>query len=77
MKFLVDAQLLKRFCIWMSAAGHDVLHTLDLPNGNSTPDGEILELAEHDDRIVISKDDDFVQSFLLARRPPKLLLMLK
>lgn len=75
MKFLVDAQLPKRFCTWMTAAGHDALHTLDLPKGNRTPDNEIIDLAEQEERVVITKDDDFVQSFLLSRRPPKLLLI--
>lgn len=75
MRFLVDAQLPKRFCSWIEAAGHDALHTLDLPRRNLTPDDEIIRLAEQDDRIVITKDDDFVQSFLISRRPPKLLLV--
>lgn len=75
MKFLVDAQLPKRFCAWMTAAGHDALHTLDLPKGNHTSDNEIIDLAEQDERVVITKDDDFVQSFLLSGRPSKLLLI--
>ncbi len=75
MKFLVDAQLPKRFCAWMKAAGYDALHTLDLPRHNRTSDTEIIELAEQEDRIVITKDDDFVRSFLISRRPSKLLLI--
>jgi predicted nuclease of predicted toxin-antitoxin system len=31
MKFMVDAQLPRKFVIWLSEAGHDALHTLDLP----------------------------------------------
>ncbi len=31
MKFLVDAQLPRRFATWLTDAGHDALHTLDLP----------------------------------------------
>ena len=31
MKFLIDAQLPRRFCSWLVAAGHDATHTLDLP----------------------------------------------
>ena len=40
MKFLVDAQLPKRLAEWLNEAGHDTLHTLDLPRGNRTPDAE-------------------------------------
>lgn len=75
MKFLVDAQLPKRFCVWLTDAGHDALHTLELPHGNRTTDGEILEVAERAQCIVVTKDDDFVQSFLIAGRPAKLLLV--
>ena len=75
MKFLVDAQLPRRFCLWIEAAGHDALHTLDLPRRNLTSDDEIIRLAEQDDRIVVTKDDDFDRSFLISGQPPKLLLV--
>lgn len=75
MKFLVDAQLPKRFCAWLIEAGHDATHTLDLPQGNRTPDALLLEIAEREQRIVITKDDDFVQSHLIAGRPGQLLLV--
>ncbi|MHB1188522.1 DUF5615 family PIN-like protein [Thiobacillus sp.] len=75
MKFLVDAQLPRRFCGWLTEVGHDALHTLELPLGNRTTDNEILDAAEREQRIVVTKDDDFVQSFLIAGRPKKLLLV--
>ncbi|WP_300970662.1 DUF5615 family PIN-like protein [Thiocapsa sp.] len=31
MRFIVDAQLPRRLARWLNARGHDVLHTLDLP----------------------------------------------
>ena len=65
MKFLVDAQLPRRFANWLNEAGQDALHTLDLPKKNLSSDGEIIARARQDGRIVISKDADFVQSFLL------------
>jgi predicted nuclease of predicted toxin-antitoxin system len=75
MKFIVDAQLPRRLTLWLSANGYDALHTLDLPKANQTTDAEIVLLAEQEDRIVITKDADFVNSFLLYRKPPKLLLV--
>jgi predicted nuclease of predicted toxin-antitoxin system len=74
MRFLVDAQLPRRFCMWLSEAGYDAAHTL-VPRGNRTTDNEVLELAEREQRVVVTKDDDFVQSFLIAGRPAKLLLV--
>ena|SRR5579863_3345121 len=75
MKLLVDAQLPRRLAIVLSAQGHDVLHTLDLPLGNRTSDGEINVIAVRENRIVVTKDSDFVTSFVLHRMPPKLLLV--
>jgi predicted nuclease of predicted toxin-antitoxin system len=74
-KFLVDAQLPRRLTRWLQQAGHDALHTLDLPQGNRTRDAEIVRRANDDDRIVVTKDADFVSSFTLTREPRKLLLI--
>jgi predicted nuclease of predicted toxin-antitoxin system len=74
-KFLVDAQLPRRLIHQLREAGHDAIHTLDLPDGNRTTDVQILEISEQERRVVATKDDDFVNSFLLMRRPYKLLLI--
>jgi predicted nuclease of predicted toxin-antitoxin system len=75
MRFLVDAQLPRRIVAWLEAQGFDTLHTLDLPDGNQTTDAAIATLAVREQRIVITKDSDFVDSFILQREPEKLLLV--
>ena len=75
MRFLVDAQLPKRLARWLTEAGHDAVHTLDLPLGNRTPDAEIVSIAMREKRVVVTKDDDFVRSFLLSGEPSSLLLI--
>jgi predicted nuclease of predicted toxin-antitoxin system len=75
MKFLLDAQLPRRLAQALRAAGHDAIHTLDLPEGNRTIDGEINLIAEREGRVVVTKDADFVNSFYLSGRPQKLLLI--
>ena len=50
------------------------MHTLDLPLKNLTPDHEVINLAKQDGRIVVSKDADFVQSFLITGDPRLLLI---
>lgn len=75
MKLLVDAQLPRRLAIWLKDAGHEALHTLDLPQANLTPDAEVIAVADRDGRIVVTKDDDFVQSFLIQGKPQRLLLI--
>jgi predicted nuclease of predicted toxin-antitoxin system len=75
MKFLVDAQLPRRLAIRLQEAGHDAIHTLDLPEGNRTSDHEIVVTARNEKRVVITKDADFVNSFVLSQEPEKLLLI--
>jgi len=75
MKFLIDAQLPRRMAGWLIQAGHDALHTLDLPAGNRTSDAEVIACAMREARIVVTKDDDFVQFYLLNGTPPRLLLV--
>jgi predicted nuclease of predicted toxin-antitoxin system len=75
MKFLVDAQLPRRLVYRLREAGHDALHTLDLPNGNRTSDADINALSMQESRTVVTKDADFVSSFIVSRVPYKLLVI--
>lgn len=75
MKFLVDAQLPRRLALAITEQGHDALHTLDLPDTNRTTDAQINSLSQQDQRVVITKDADFVNSFLVSGLPYKLLLI--
>ena len=76
LRFLVDAQLPKRLADFLAFhTGCDCLHTLDLPAANRTQDGSITRLSMEERRVVITKDADFVNSFLLHGQPYKLLLV--
>ena len=75
MKFLVDAHLPRRLCRQLVEAGHDAIHTTELPAGNRTADGDINQLSVAEGRVVVSKDTDFYYSHLLMQRPQKLLLV--
>ena len=75
MKFLVDAQLPRHLAVTFNWHGQDALHTLDLPEGNHTSDWRINEISLEEQRVVITKDADFVNSFLLSGAPYKLLLV--
>jgi predicted nuclease of predicted toxin-antitoxin system len=72
-KFLIDAQFPKRLSRLLQAAGYDAVHTCDLPLQNATPDEAINKLSVQEQRILISKDADFYNSFLLRQQPYKLL----
>jgi len=73
MKFLIDAQLPKKLSLFLNYKGHDSLHTLDLPSKNKSKDSELNLLSIEEQRIVISKDMDFVESLLVSDKPYKLL----
>jgi predicted nuclease of predicted toxin-antitoxin system len=75
MRFLVDAHLPRRLVSRLRESGFEAIHTLDLPLGNRTPDSLINELSIRKQYIVITKDADFVNSFLLHHKPHKLLLV--
>ncbi len=75
MKFLVDADLPRRLALQLRAVGHDALYTLDLPHGNRTTDAEINLLSIQEERVVVTRDSDFVNSFILNRQPYKFLLI--
>ncbi|HEY1376651.1 MAG TPA: DUF5615 family PIN-like protein [Gemmataceae bacterium] len=75
MRFLIDAQLPSRMVAWLVGAGGDAKHTLDLPDGNRSTDQQVIAVADREQRVVVTKDADFVNSHLLSGRPGKLLLV--
>jgi len=75
MKFIVDAQLPKSLARFLSERGFDSIHTLDLPRKNVTDDLEINRISLEENRIVISKDSDFYDSYTAHKEPYKLLYL--
>jgi predicted nuclease of predicted toxin-antitoxin system len=74
-KFLIDAQLPVRLATYLSRAGHDVVHSSALPDGNRTSDQVLADIADVDDRVMVTKDCDFEISHTLRRSPRRLLLV--
>jgi predicted nuclease of predicted toxin-antitoxin system len=75
LNLLIDAHLPRRMISWLTSAGCDAVHTLDLPDGNATTDDQVIRVADREGRVVVTKDSDFVSSHLLTGRPGKLLLI--
>ncbi|WNJ17650.1 DUF5615 family PIN-like protein [Pontibacter sp. G13] len=71
--FIVDAQLPRRLAYWMRDKGYDVVHTLDLEEQNQTEDLKIIQLSMAEKRVVVTKDSDFYDQFILKGEPFKLL----
>ena len=77
MKFIVDAQLPLRLKLWLISQGFDSIHTDDLAaEWNYEPqDEEISKIAFEENRIVISKDRDFLKLHILQGKLPRILLI--
>lgn len=59
----------------MNSFGFDSIHTIELNNKNNTSDEEINEISIRDKRIVISKDSDFYNRYLIKNEPYKLIII--
>ncbi len=75
MKFLIDAQLPARLAEFLNRAGHDAVHTSKLPDGNRSTDRQVALRADTDDRVVVTKDQDFRDGHLLGASPRRLLVV--
>jgi predicted nuclease of predicted toxin-antitoxin system len=73
-QFLIDAQLPERLAGLLNAAGHDAVHTSQLPEGNRTTDTALAAVADDEDRVVVTKDHDFRDTHLLRQAPRRLLV---
>jgi predicted nuclease of predicted toxin-antitoxin system len=75
MKFIVDAQLPRQLSRRLVSIGHDSLHALDLPDGNRSTDQVLTDLSVSEQRVLVTKDTDFVDSLIIRKVPFKLLLV--
>ena len=75
MKFIIDAQLPLQLSQWLVYKGYDAVHTLQLPEKNLTDDTIVIQISMEQERIVISKDSDFYDNFILKGQPYKLLMV--
>jgi predicted nuclease of predicted toxin-antitoxin system len=75
MKFIIDAQLPYGIAMFLKDKGIDAIHTNDLPDKARTKDSQIRIIAEIENRIVITKDYDFIDSHILKKSPQQLLIV--
>lgn len=75
MKFLVDAQLPYGITWILNSRGYNAIHTDNLPEREKTTDSQIREISIRENRIVITKDLDFLDSHYIHKIPQKLLLI--
>jgi len=74
--FLVDAQLPPALAHWIASRGHAATHVFDL-GLHTTDDPTIWERARSEGTVIISKDEDFVDHWLLSAEPVQLVWIRK
>jgi len=74
-RLLVDTQLPPSLAEFFRRRGYDSTHVTDYPSGALTQDDEIISIATHEKRIIVTKDIDFFDYFLLNNYPPAILLL--
>ena len=74
MKFLVDEQLPQLLSEWIISKGYDSIRVSSLGT-QSVSDSEIRAKSMTERRVVISKDEDFFNSYLLQKQPYKLIFI--
>jgi predicted nuclease of predicted toxin-antitoxin system len=60
MNFLIDAQLPPSLLAVFEAAGHDSIHTLDMPDQNASRGGLLNEVSIVERRVLVTKDTVFL-----------------
>jgi len=73
---LVDAQLPPALARWIADQGHQAAHVFDL-GFHRADDPQIWERALNEHAVIISKDEDFVDRWLLSERPVSLVWIRK
>ena len=69
MKFIIDEQLPGSLARFFREKGHDVVHVNTLRSGLHMPDEVVSEISMRENRVVISKDSDFLNRFVVRREP--------
>jgi predicted nuclease of predicted toxin-antitoxin system len=75
-KFLVDAQLPPKLARWIDSRSHQATHVFEI-GLEAANDGPIWEHARKQKAVIISKDEDFVDNWLLSDKPVPLIWIRK
>ena len=74
-RFIVDTQLPPKLSKYLLSQGFDSKHTTAFQEGHLLQDSEIIQFAIDEERIIVTKDQDFFDDYLVRGLPPKVLLL--
>ncbi|MBC7568646.1 MAG: DUF5615 family PIN-like protein [Spirosoma sp.] len=72
MTFLIDEQLPRLLADWLQEKGYDAIHVSALLTDSRISDEFICEQSMLQERTVITKDSDFINTYIVKRQPYKL-----
>jgi predicted nuclease of predicted toxin-antitoxin system len=75
LRFIVDTQLPPLLAAYLNSKGFEAIHTTSFDNGHLLQDSEISVIARKENRIIVTKDNDFLERYALYGAPPKVLLL--
>jgi predicted nuclease of predicted toxin-antitoxin system len=73
LRFMVDTQLPPVLAAFLRRKGYDATHTTNYPQAQYLADQQIRQIALSEDRIIVTKDDDFLDYYWAKGAPPKVL----
>ena len=73
--FIIDTQLPPKLAKYLYDKGFPSIHTTYFPNGHLLDDKTIIEIAVRENRIIVTKDSDFLDNYLINGVPPKVLML--
>jgi predicted nuclease of predicted toxin-antitoxin system len=76
LNFVIDAQLPPALARWIEEGGHNATHVFDI-GFNSVADLIIWDHALRREMAIVSKDEDFVDQWLLSADPAPLIWIRK
>lgn len=75
LKFIIDTQLPPSLTKLFNKYSLEAIHTTSFHDGHLLNDVEIIKIALSQNRIIVSKDKDFFENFIINGPPPKILLI--
>ena len=74
-RLIIDTQLPPSLAEFFRRRGIDATHVVNYPLGALTQDDEIISIATNERRIIVTKDFDFFDYYMLKNFPPAILLL--
>lgn len=71
--FIVDTQLPPVLATYLRRKGFNATHTINYPSAQFLSDAEIRSIAIEENRIIITKDEDFSDYYWVKGTPPRVL----